>query len=236
MKKPPLIPSIIVLFFVILMTNLGFWQLNRAQEKQHILKLLANDNVTAIESAKQIRDLPKYANIVLTGHFLNTPQLILDNQINEQVVGYHVFTPFLLDGLNATIMVNRGWLAKDGFSNELLKVNSSPIEISGKLNAPPQVGIQLGEIQLDYDAPSQIMTYFDKPKVFKFLHEKLCTSLNCIVSNKVLWLEQSHLQGFERDWKPIIMLPSKHIGYAVQWFSMTIVLILIFIYWVRKLK
>ena len=234
MNKPPLIPTLIVLFFVILMTNLGFWQLNRAQEKQEILKLLANDHVTQIKSANQIKELPKYANVRLTGHFLKTPQLILDNQINNQVVGYHVFTPFLLDGLNTTIMVNRGWLAKNSFSNALLTVETTHVEISGKLNSPPQVGMQLGEIELNDNMPYQIITYFDKPKVAKFLHEKLCSGLSCKISNKVLWLKQSESQGFKRDWKPIIMPPSKHIGYAVQWFSMTVVLIFIFIYWLMK--
>jgi cytochrome oxidase assembly protein ShyY1 len=49
-------------------------------------------------------------------------------------------------------------------------------------------------------------------------------------------LEKNQNQGFKREWSPIIMPPEKHTGYAVQWFSMTFVLILIFIYWVSKLK
>ena len=100
MKKPPLIPSIIVLAFVILMINLGLWQLNRAQEKEELLILLANDNITSIKQSNQIKALPQYANVELTGRFLNAPQLLLDNQIDNQTVGYHVFTPFFIEDLN----------------------------------------------------------------------------------------------------------------------------------------
>ncbi|MBL4660863.1 MAG: SURF1 family protein [Alcanivoracaceae bacterium] len=236
MKKPPLIPTLIVIAFVILMTNLGFWQLRRANEKELLLELLADDKITQIQKKDQIKQLPQYANIELEGHFLSSPQLSLDNQINQQQIGYHVFTPFELKGLNLTIMVNRGWIAKDDFKAEALSVNSQSTTIIGKLNHIPQVGIQLGEIELSKDKAPQVITYFDKDKVPPFLHESLCTSLNCVISNKVLLLRQDQNQGFKRHWNPIIMPPSKHIGYAVQWFSMTLVLIVIFIYWVRKLK
>jgi len=239
MKKPPLIPSLIVLAFVVLMINLGFWQLNRAEEKEQILTLLADDRITLVEQTAQIKNLPEYANVVLRGHYLNSPQLLLDNQVNAQQLGYHVFTPFVLDEMNLYIMVNRGWVAKDNFKEQPININSienqQDISIAGKLNHSPQVGIQLGEIELNNEKTQQIITYFDRTKVSKFLHESLCSRLNCIVSDRILMLNQTQDHGFKRDWQPIIMPPSKHIGYAVQWFSMTFVLIIIFIYWLRKL-
>lgn len=235
MKKPPIIPTIIVLFFVILMTNLGFWQIRRAHEKEQMLQLLADDHMTAITKKSQIKSLPRYANIKLKGHYLNTSQLLLDNQVDKGVLGYHVFTPFMIDDLNLYLMVNRGWIAKSAMDSELLNVSSDQIQIAGKLNTAPQVGIQLGEIELDKNQPQQVMTYFDKEKVLSFLHETLCQSLNCVVSQKILWLQKDQVNGFKRDWNPVVMLPAKHIAYAVQWFGMTVVLIIIFIYWLRKL-
>lgn len=234
MIKPPLIPSIIVLAFVILMTNLGFWQLNRAEEKERLLLLLADDKVTFLSNKRQIKQLEQYANVEMKGHFLQAPQLLLDNQIDEKIRGYHVFTPFQMTGLDTTILVNRGWIAQQGFNAKQLSVETREVTISGKLNNPPQVGIQLGEIELNKQAPFQIMTYFEKEKISDFMHEKICTKLSCVVSDEILWLEENQQQGFKRNWKPIIMSPAKHFGYAVQWFSMTIVLILLFIYWLRK--
>jgi len=236
MKKPPLIPSLIVLAFVILMINLGFWQLDRANQKTELLVLLADDNITQVTDAKQIKNLPQYANVNLKGRYLSAPQLLLDNQIDNQVVGYHVFTPFLMEGLGTYIMVNRGWVAKDKLDQRDFSVQTDSIVLQGKLNHSPQVGIQLGEIELDKDQKIQVMTYFDRDKVSKYLYEILCKDLSCVVSHRVLLLEKNQDQGFKREWQPVVMPPEKHIGYAVQWFSMTFVLIVLFVYWVSKLK
>lgn len=239
MRKPPLIPSIIVLAFVILMTNLGFWQLSRAEEKEEMLVLLADDNVTQVTQASQIKNLPQYANVKLTGQFIDAPQLLLDNQIDNQVVGFHVFTPFLIEGLSTYIMINRGWIPKLNYETLDLSVNTDSVILQGKLNHSPQVGIQLGEINLNSSVKQQVMTYFDRTKVSVFLHEALCKSLNCIVSDRVLLLDKKQdeqVQAFEREWNPVVMSPAKHTGYAVQWFSMTLVLIGLFFYWVSKLK
>ncbi|MCF6289078.1 MAG: SURF1 family protein [Proteobacteria bacterium] len=236
MKKPPLIPSLMTLFFVVLMTNLGFWQLNRAQEKEELLVLLADDRISDIVNKQQIKQLSKYANIKITGHYLNAPQLLLDNQINHQVVGYHVFTPFVITDIGLIIMVNRGWVDKNKYDENILPIDTSLRTLSGKLNNTPQVGMQLGEISLAANKPIQLITYYNDTKVSTFLHEQICKSLDCLVSNKIMWLDANEKDGFKRDWNPFIMPPSKHIGYAVQWFSMTLVLIMLFIYWLKKHK
>jgi surfeit locus 1 family protein len=234
MKNLPLIPTLMVLFFVILMTSMGFWQIRRAAEKEHLLELLADDNIIEITQKTQIKNLPRYANVKLKGHFVDAPQLLLDNQVDEGVQGYHAFTPFIVDELNLIIMVNRGWLVKNKFTDEQLGVDSKPISLIGKLNTPPQVGIQLGEIELIQQRAIQVITYYEEDKVKNFVQERLCKSLDCVVSDKVLLMDKFQDNGFKREWKPVIMQPSKHIAYAVQWFAMTLVLIVIFIYWLRK--
>lgn len=241
MKALPLIPTLLVTFFVVLMTTLGFWQLNRAEQKTQLLSLLSDNNVTTIERKSQIRDLPRYSHVVLTGRFLPETQLLLDNQFNEKSIGYHVFSPFKLQQLNLIIMVNRGWVAKENFdASEITLDESLTTIIHGRLNEPPQVGIQLGEISLDDNEAQQIITYYDQDKVNHYLYEHLCQRLDCVISDKVLLLSADQKgqvdQGFVRNWKPVIMPPSKHMAYAVQWFSMTVVLIVIFIYWLKKTR
>jgi surfeit locus 1 family protein len=233
MKKPPLIPVILVLFFVTLMSFMGFWQLSRAKQKQQLLELLDAKNITQISNPEQIKSLPRYANIEMRGSFLNQPQLVLDNQIHDGVRGYHIFTPFQLENSDFFLMINRGWIAQNDFSNAALAIDDELRTISGQLNTSPQVGFQLGEIELQ-DSNIQMITYYENQKVSEFLHQQLCQSLNCLVSPKIVWLNPNDMAGFKRDWKPIIMMPEKHIGYAVQWFLMVIVLIAIFIFWLKK--
>ena len=65
---------------------------------------------TSITERKQLKQLAKYAHIEIQGHYIDAPQFLLDNQIDNQVLGYHVFTPFLIENLNTIILVNRGWV------------------------------------------------------------------------------------------------------------------------------
>jgi surfeit locus 1 family protein len=237
MKTLPLIPTLMVLFFVILMMNLGFWQLNRAQEKEEMMVLLADSTISKVDSRVQLKQLPNYANVQLSGHYINdAPQLLLDNQIKDQIFGYDVFTPFFIKQIKTIIMVNRGWVAKEEFEADRLIINPQITMLKGQLTYPPKVGMQLGEIQLDKDKKNQIITYYEEDKISLFYYEKLCKDLDCLFSSKILWLNKDQDHGFKREWNPIVMPASKHIGYAVQWFSMTFVLIVIFIYWLIKSK
>ena len=236
MRKLPLIPLLMVLFFVGLMTFLGFWQLDRAKEKEQMLTLLADENLSTITERKQLKQLAKYAHVEILGHYINAPQFLLDNQVDNQVIGYHVFTPFKIDKLNTFILINRGWVEKKGLLDTDLMVNTQKIKLVGQLNSPPKVGMQLGDIQIDSQKNIQTITYFEEQKINPFVQEKLCQSLDCLVSSKIIWFKEDQPQGFKRQWNPVVMLPSKHIGYAVQWFAMTLVLIGIFIYWLIKNK
>ena len=133
-------------------------------------------------------------------------------------------------------MVNRGWIAKEDFEADRLAINPQSTILKGQLTYPPKVGMQLGEIQLDKNQKNQIITYYEEDKISLFYYEKLCKDLDCLFSSKILWLNKDQDHGFKREWNPIVMPASKHIGYAVQWFSMTFVLIVIFIYWLIKSK
>lgn len=232
MKRPPFIPAALVLFFVVLMTSLGFWQINRADEKRIMLEQLSAENITPINKISELSSLPKYSVVELTGRFNDSYQFKLDNQFHNKKVGVHIFTPFIINDLNSIIMVNRGWIPKEA---ALEKLPKQKITIKGRITNSPKVGIQLGEIEI-IDSAIQTITYYEDDKINSFIKVKICNKNNCSISPQILWLDSSADNGLVREWKPVVMLPEKHIGYAVQWFSMTLVLILIFIYWLRKTK
>lgn len=232
MKRPPFIPTVLTVFFVVLMTSLGFWQLDRAKQKEQMLTLMQADNKIKINNINQLKSLPRYSVVEIRGHYLDSYQFFLDNQFQEKRVGYHVFTPFYAEDLQSFILVNRGWIEKPQI-NSLEPLSNSQRTLKGRLVFPPKVGFQLGEIELTNQA-KQVITYFEEDKIKSFLQSKLCKTKNCSVSQKVLWLDEAQADGFVRAWNPVIMPPEKHYGYAVQWFSMTFVLIVLFGYWLRK--
>ena len=235
MKRPPLIPTVLVSAFVFLMMSLGFWQLDRAQQKERMLELMSNQKISRVFDETQLETLEKYAVVELWGQYDSRYQFLLDNQFYEKRVGYHVFTPFYLTDLEIMVLVNRGWVEKTSEMPRLKPVSAVQQFVKGRLTYPPKVGYQLGEIQLQNEA-QQIITYYEEDKIQSFLKKQLCRNKNCKVSHRVLWLDPIEEDGFVRDWKPVIMPPEKHYGYAVQWFSMTFVLIVIFFIWLRKTK
>ena len=131
-------------------------------------------------------------------------------------------------------MVNRGWISNNQFNNNLTKIQSKPELIKGKLNSSPQVGLRLGEIKLK-DLDIQNVTYYEEDKINNLLQQKLCSHSPCEISPNILLLDESVPGGFKREWHPVIMPPAKHKAYALQWFGMSFVLVIVFIFWVRKL-
>jgi surfeit locus 1 family protein len=44
-----------------------------------------------------------------------------------------------------------------------------------------------------------------------------------------LLLDANNTDGFLRDWRPTVMGPERHLGYAVQWFGLAVTLMIIYI-------
>ncbi|MCH9769504.1 MAG: SURF1 family protein, partial [Gammaproteobacteria bacterium] len=58
--------------------------------------------------------------------------------------------------------------------------------------------------------------------------------LNVAIYPFVMRLDKTAKHGFIRQWQPINVLPQRHLGYAVQWFGLALVLLLTFIFFSRK--
>jgi surfeit locus 1 family protein len=43
-----------------------------------------------------------------------------------------------------------------------------------------------------------------------------------------LLLNPDEADGFVREWKPALMEPEKHVGYAIQWFGLAATVVVIF--------
>ena len=85
------------------------------------------------------------------------------------------------------------------------------------LNVPPGTGIQLGESQslLQRDWPI-LATYFD--------HDRLAEALGAELQPAVVQLDPSHPDHLTGDaWQVVTFGPERHIGYALTWSTIAIV-------------
>ena len=135
-----LIPASLIVATIAFLVSLGFWQLDRADQKRAIEASIENANTEVAELIADERKLlnKEFYEVRLQGNYLNEKQFVYDNQIVDQVSGYYVLTPFLLTGQTTAVMVNRGFVPWNGRRDKLadITVNSIPREIKVQVSNP----------------------------------------------------------------------------------------------------
>ncbi len=220
--RPSIALTVILVILAVLFGRLGQWQLDRKAEKEALFEEFEQAPALSIEQA--LEQDARFARVEAFGRFDPQRHLLLDNRIWRGRPGVHVLTPFTLPG-GTTVLVNRGWLPLPPDRSRLPEVwgDDTPVRITGRLNVLPTEGQRLGEAdRLSADRWPQLLTYFETADVEAALGLRLAPWL--------VQLDAEHPAGFEgREWKAAVMEPKVHGGYAVQWFSLMIASILIWI-------
>lgn len=222
------LPTLVFVCVLPLLLSLGMWQLRRADEKRAFLQQQAQGQVADIsrlsvvtqDNAERLR----YKKLEVAGHYDAQHQFLIDNQISEGKVGYFVVTPFILQGENKAILVNRGWLAANPDRRELpdVSISAEPAVIQGRANTFPSVGIKIAGAEIPTDTSPAVVQVVDS--------EVLAQKSGYPLFSFQLELDKELPQGFKRDWHTsTIMLPEQHTAYAVQWFALAFTLTVIFI-------
>ena len=132
---PRPITSLLTLLFFILFVSLGFWQIDRAEQKrsQH-----------SFFEKRQIKEAVNL-DVNATGNFLEQHQILLDNQVHAGQAGYYVYTPFRLEDSEDIILVNRGWVSTNNDRNlsPRLIMTKGMISINGVIKEEPRTGLLL---------------------------------------------------------------------------------------------
>lgn len=218
-----------LLFFIVLalLIRLGFWQLDRAAEKE---SLLAQQELSMSQEAIDLHSILgevddfRYRKATLTGRYDPDHQYLIDNQIVNGRAGYFVLTPFQLEGTDRAVLVNRGWIPvnKDRRIMPVLTIGALKNTLLGRINHFPVVGIKLDGAEIPTENWPSVVQVVD----IKILSDKLERSLLPFQ----IELDSTMTDGYVREWKRnISMTPEKHIGYAVQWFGLAITLTILFI-------
>lgn len=206
-----------------LLMSLGFWQLDRGQQKATLLTLAdgKDKEPRLIDAAPADWSGLDYQGATLMGEWLVERSFLLDNRVHGQEVGYELLTPFrLADG--SLIIVNRGWIAKQGADVALAEASG---RVSGTIYRPSR-GYTIGEaISADASWP--------KPSLYLDL-AAFSEQLQAPLQPVVLVVDDDDVNSKVRIWQPVVVGPSRHYGYAVQWFGMSLVLMIFGVIWARK--
>lgn len=229
--RPNIWMTLATLAVMMLCIKAGLWQLNKAESKQALQTQL---NVRLSELpvglpdkllTGKLADLEqwRYRRVKFAGVYNTRYQMLLDNQVENIVVGYHVLTPMQVEGSSYYVLVNRGWI---------------PIAASRKV---PVVLASQGrqEIEGDIALPSKRFFTLEAPpatdgkwqQVWQNLDmTRYAKSVPFAVQPFVVRLDgKSKADGFVRNWPPPGERVSMHLGYAYQWFGFALTLLVIYI-------
>ena len=214
------------IFFVFVFVFLGIWQIERAANKEALLQDFNSEQESP--PTRLTSQSPNWSRVFVDGVFDSSRQILIDNQIHNGKVGYKIFTPFRFDD-NKIVLVDRGWIGQGQSRSDLPQLNilEKKSRIIATVTSPEQ-GVLAG---------SELLTN-EWPRVSQSKAvEVIASAFNEPILDIVLVLDPGSSQITEFiQIKPFAITPVKHYGYAMQWFTMSIVLLGMFLYALKREK
>ena len=206
------------------LSALGTWQVHRGQAKQALLDRVAASVQAPLQDLNaQVMASESITHVRVSGRYEAARQLLLDNQSHAQKPGYLVWTPLRLsDG--SLIVVNRGWIPLTNRAQlPALPAPEGAQQLSGYWQKLPQAGMRLAS------APCTKAAKFPQIVNYPSAEELACLYGEPLRSGELL-LEKTVPDGYVREWTfDNGFPPTRHYGYALQWFALAATLLIIFL-------
>ena len=209
-----LLPWLLTAISVAAMCGLGFWQLERMIQKQHRLASIAqkqSNGSVSLLTALTNHD-PRDIAVTFDGEPDTTHLVFLDNQIQDKRVGYDVIVPVRTNA--GWVLVNYGWVSAPDMQRTLptIEIDKGLLSFKGIVSVP-------GKNPLITETNTQSLVFPALVQQIDFTD--LSQRLNRDLLPYVIQLTTDDV-AFVRDFRPVVMSPEKHLGYAVQWFGLAI--------------
>lgn len=215
-----------VFFIVMVLLRLGFWQLDRAEQKRQIqqdrdaqrlaapvsIELLNLDDQKALKGTK----------IKLQGHFDNTKSILVSKQIFQGRSGYEVITLFNLQAGDRLILVSRGWVsAKHRQQLPVFTAVTGVQSLVGEIYVPADKSFFLPQ-KIDATASWPLRVHhFDINDISQFFDRPVLPF--------IVRLEKDSPGVLMRHWWETRLQTTNSTSYALQWFAMVLLLSVIII-------
>lgn len=212
-----------------LLVNLGFWQLGRAAEKRALQReMLARQELPALalaqvqprigplseDQAVQVENL----RVSVSGRYWNEGSFLVAFQFFQGAPGFELVTPFLVEGTEETLLVSRGWIAPgpgdDGMPYIVPVAGDQTL--TGQLHVPAAVA---GTTQVEGEAWPLRLRRMDLTRAAEVLDRP--------VLPWVLRLSADSAGVHARHWPAVTVSTRSNIQYALQWFGMALVVLLV---------
>ncbi len=230
------VKKIEVLLFMVffgLFCALGTWQLYRADEKREIAERInARSEAAALNLVGPVDLDPQaleYQKVHVKGEFVPRGQLLIDNILRNNQPGYHVITPFRISASGRAILVNRGWVPQGASREDFpeVEIPAGELGLEGIIRSPSHLPfIDSTAEPLDEGEGFNLWLYLD---LDRYRQE---STLQLMPFAMLQYNDTG--DGLLRKWPPYQAKTAMHLGYALQWFGLALVVCLMFYGLARK--
>ncbi|MDP6175984.1 MAG: SURF1 family protein [Rhodospirillales bacterium] len=226
----PVLLTVIVAVMAVTLAGLGTWQLNRMAWKRELVAGHAEWLALApVDINATVRDAAGLAfrRVSVTGRFDHAHEIHLGPRAYQGVPGYRIFTPLTVGGGRAVI-VDRGWVPlkrRDPATREAGQVRGN-VTVEGVLRPPGAKGAYTPD---------------NDPARGDWFHadvEAMASHLGLSLAGP--WYVRAgpspNPGGWPRGSALKFVLPDNHLQYALTWYGLAVVLLVIYVImlWGRK--
>jgi len=210
-----IIPTLAALLVIVVTSRLGFWQLDRAHQRDTLEeRMLAVKNSPPLVLGVSMIDAKRFAAYPakVQGEWIKEKALFLDNQIYQGQAGFQVLMPLRIKGSGLSVLVNRGWIHGTSDRAQLPKIITPEgiQSVEGVIHEQtPRVG-SVGKSAQNGVIWSQV-----EPGAYS-------RWAGLPIQPFVLYQTNTAQDGLVRDWPHPGSGADRNRGYALQWFSLAV--------------
>jgi len=222
-------PLFAVLIAAALAVRLGFWQRDRAHQKEALAaQIMRYQNSTPVLIGSSLLPLKEveHHRMRARGRFRPEYVVYLDNRLHNERPGFHVLMPLALEK-GGSVLVNRGWIPRNIQDRTVLAPYCTPagiVEIEGIARADAGPAFEIGAS--GSASPLRIRQNLDLAAY------QLETGLT--MQPFVLWQTSQINDRLVRDWPSVLIGVERHYGYMVQWWGIAAAILLLGLYAARR--
>ncbi len=225
--RPSFWPTLLTVSMLVVLVGLGTWQLQRLEWKtQLIAERDAGLAAAAVPLPADDAALAalEFRKVTASGRFLHDRELYVGSRTNRGKAGYHVLTPLQI-GDGTVLLVNRGWVPLDRRDPESRRDGQvpGPVTVIGIL----RVNAHAGWLTPENQPADNLWFSYDLPAMVE------ATGLP--LRPAILEADADEIPGglpvggqFRAE------IPNRHLEYALTWYSLAVVLVVIYIVYHRR--
>jgi surfeit locus 1 family protein len=204
---------------------LGRWQLHRAEQKEAIQSRLERQaKLPTLTGQAVITSNDPGAllqrSVSVRGRWLADRTIFLDNRPMGGRQGLYVVTPLALEGDQAVVLVQRGWVPRNFMDRSLVPVIGTPggtVSIEGRIAPPPGklyefTVAESGHIRQNLDI------------------KNFSAEIGVPLQSWTIQQLGTASDGLSRQWPVVSAGIEKHYGYAFQWFALSALIAILYVW------